>query len=56
MVSIYKGVREEAVAKIKETRINDYPNKWTPRFSEGIKKMKDPLKDDVMKVFCVFKR
>ena len=36
-VPIYKGISEPASAKIEEDPNNDYPNKRTPRFSEGIK-------------------
>ena len=52
---IYKGISEQAGAKIEEDPNNGYPTKRTPRFSEGIKD-EDPLGDDVIKVFCVFKR
>ena len=55
VVPIYKGISEQAGAKIEEDPNNDYPTKRTPRFSEGIKD-EDPLGDDVIKVFCVFKR
>ena len=33
---IYKGISEQAGAKIEEDQSNDYPAKWTPRFSENI--------------------
>ena len=36
VVPIYKGISEWAGAKIEEDRSNDYPAKWTPRFSENI--------------------
>ena len=42
-------------AKIEEEPNNGYPTTKTPRFSEDIKD-EDPLGDDVIKVFCVFKR
>ena len=52
---IYKGKGEQTGAKIEEEPNNGYLTRWTPRFSEGIKD-EDPLGDDVIKVFCVFKR
>ena len=52
---IYKEISEHAGAKIEEEPNNGYLTRWTPRFSEGIKD-EDPLGDDVIKVFCVFKR
>ena len=33
---IYKEIGERAGAKIEEDQSNDYPAKWTPRFSETI--------------------
>ena len=54
-VPIYKGISEQAGAKIEEDPNNDYPTKRTPRFSKGIKD-EDPLRDDVIKVFRIFKR
>ena len=54
-MSIYKGISEQASEKIEEDPNNDYPAKWTPRFSEGIKD-EDPLGDDVIKVFYIFQR
>ena len=53
VVPIYKGIREQAGIKIEEDPNNGYPTKRTPRFSKGIKD-EDPLRDDVIKVFCVF--
>ena len=50
---IYKGISEQAGAKIEEDPNNGYLTKWTPRFSEGIKD-EDPLRDDIIKVFRVF--
>ena len=35
---IYKGTGEQAGTKIKADQNNDYPAKWTPRFSEDIKR------------------
>ena len=35
-VPIYKGMSEQAGAKIEQDQSNDYPAKWTPRFSEDI--------------------
>ena len=52
---IYKGKGEQMGAKIEEEPNNGYLTRWTPRFSEGIKD-EDPLRDDVIKVFRVFKR
>ena len=52
---IYKEISEQTGAKIEEEPNNGYLTRWTPRFSEGIKD-EDPLGDDVIKVFCVFKR
>ena len=52
---IYKGISEQAGAKIEEDPNNGYPTKQPPRFSKVIKD-EDPLRDDVIKVFCVFKR
>ena len=46
---------EQTGAKIEEEPNNGYLTRWMPRFSEGIKD-EDPLRDDVIKVFCVFKR
>ena len=37
VVPIYKGISEQAGAKIEEDPNNDYPTKRTPRFLEGIK-------------------
>ena len=37
-VPIYKGISEQAGAKIEEDPNNDYPTKRTPRFSEDIKR------------------
>ena len=54
-VPIYKGKGEQMGAKIEEEPNNGYITRWTPRFSEDIKD-EDPLGDDVIKVFCVFKR
>ena len=33
---IYKGISEQVGAKIKEDPNNDYPTKWTPRFSKDV--------------------
>ena len=52
---IYKEISEQAGAKIEEDPNNGYLTKWTPRLLEGIK-YEDPLGDDVIKVFHVFKR
>ena len=52
---IYKGIIQKAGAKIKEDSNNGYLTRWTPRSSEGIKD-EDPLGDDVIKDFCIFKR
>ena len=35
---IYKGISEQAGAKIEEDQNNDYPAKRTPPFSEDIKR------------------
>ena len=35
---IYKGISKQAGVKIEEDPNNDYPTKWTPRFSEDIKR------------------
>ena len=35
---IYKGISEQAGARIEEDQNNDYPAKRTPRFSEDIKR------------------
>ena len=55
MVPIYKGVSEQAGAKIKESRIMIIQINGRLDSRKALK-MKDPLEDDVMKVFCVFKR
>ena len=52
---MYKGKCEQMGAKIEGEPNNGYPTTKTPRFSEDIKD-EDPLGDDVIKVFCVFKR
>ena len=52
---IYKEKCEQTGAEIEEEPNNGYPTRQTPRFSEDIKG-EDPLGDDVIKVFCVFKR
>ena len=54
-VPIYKEKCEQTGAKIEGEPNNGYPTTQTPRFSEDIKD-EDPLGDDVIKVFCVFKR
>ena len=41
-------------AKIEEDPNNDYPTKWMPRFSGGIKN-EDPLRDDDI-IFFMFSR
>ena len=46
---------EQTGVKIEGEPNNGYPTTQTPRFSEDIKD-EDPLGDDVIKVFCVFKR
>ena len=33
---IYKEIGEQAGTKIEDGQNNDYPTKWTPRFSEDI--------------------
>ena len=35
-VPIYKEISEQAGVKNEEDQSNDYPAKWTPRFSEDI--------------------
>ena len=37
-VPTYKGISKQTGAKIEEELNNDYPTKWTPRFSEDIKR------------------
>ena len=54
-VPIYKGKGEQTDEKIEEEPNNGYLTRWMPQFSEGIKD-EDPLGDDIIKVFCVFKR
>ena len=54
-VPIYKEKCEQTGAKIEEEPNNGYPTTQTPRFSEDIKG-EDLLGDDVIKVFCIFKR
>ena len=46
---------EQTGAKIEGEPNNGHPPTHTPRFSGDIKD-EDPLGDDVIKVFCVFKR
>ena len=52
---IYKGKYERTGTKIEGEPNIAYPTTQTPRFSGDIKD-EDPLGNDVIKVFCIFKR
>ena len=55
VVPIYTGISEQAGVKIEEDPNDDYPAKWTPRFSKDINGYRTDV-DDVIAVFHIFGR